>query len=305
MRSHRPPLTPVSVITTVIVLFMLGAIGSAQLFQFGEAKRRATCSNNLRQLALGVHVYADVNRLEIPPLATNEAEWSWVALISPYIEARKAYDGIDWKEPSPKSEAHKKLVAEFKHEALLCPSRRTKAARKEGDFKGGQPTDYMAVSTTDLKKFSTSTSGMIIYRAVPRMEMKGVVISRLKSAVTLGGVIDGTSNTAMIGEKHMLKDWLEGKYDEPALLAISDQNTIRIASDVEKDKEDAKPVEKLRGLAADDKDKDDWKFGSSHPGLCLFALGDASVRPVKNTTDPKILRLFCARADGETLKLPE
>ena len=52
MRSHRPPLTPVSVIATVIVLFMLGAIGSAQLFQFGEAKRRARCSNNLRQLAM-------------------------------------------------------------------------------------------------------------------------------------------------------------------------------------------------------------------------------------------------------------
>jgi hypothetical protein len=103
----------------------------------------------------------------------------------------------------------------------------------------------------------------------------------------------------------MLKDWLEGKYDEPALVAISDQNTIRIASTVEKDKEDGKEVEKLRGLAVDDKDKDDWKFGSAHPGLCLFALGDASVRPIKNKTDPKILRLLCSRNDGETFRFPE
>ena len=107
---------------------------------------------------------------------------------------------------------------------------------------------------------------MIVYRTAPPKDGKPA-----RSATTFGSITDGTSNTAMFGEKHMLKDWLGGKYDEPAFVAINDQNTIRLASNVELDEKD-KEVAKLRGLAADDsddkdkekeKDKDDWKFGSA------------------------------------------
>jgi hypothetical protein len=157
----------------------------------------------------------------------------------------------------------------------------------------------VAVSTTSLKRFGY-TDGPIIYRAQAPTKDR----PRLRSNSTFGSVTDGLSNTAMIGEKHMLKDWLEGKYDEPALVALNDQNTIRLASTVEKDKPEDKEVEKLRGLAVDDKDKDDWKFGSSHPGVCQFVLCDASVRSVKNSTDPKILRALCSRNDGEKFELP-
>jgi hypothetical protein len=295
----RAPVTPASVVTAVFVLFVLAAIGSAQIFNFGESARRSRCSNNLKQLALGVHIYHDTMRA-LPPLATDEGHWTWTALLLPYLEQDAIYKKIDFTEAA-KAEKNKTLVAEFKVPMLLCPSRRAKAARKEGDFKGGQPSDYVAISTTDLKKFG-DTYGMIVYRETPPNKDAG--IAALKSRTTFGSVLDGTSNTAMIAEKHMLKDWLDGKYDEPALVALNDQNTIRIASTVEKDKEDDKEVEKLRGLAADDKDKDDWKFGSAHPGVCQFAMGDGSVRAIMNKTEPKILRMLCDRRDGGTVKLP-
>ncbi len=239
----------------------------------------------------------------LPPLATDDAHWTWIALMLPYVEKSDVYGKIDFAQPA-KAEKNKDLVVAFKMSELLCPSRRTKDAltRKEGDFKGAQPTDYVAVSTTLLKAFGP-TDGMIVYRAAPPDKDRG--LRALKSQTTIGSITDGLSNTAMIGEKHMLKDWLGGKYDEPALVALNDQNTIRLAGIAEKDKADGKEVEKLRGLAADDKDKDDWKFGSAHPGICLFVLGDASVHALKNTADPKILRLLCSRSDGETFKLPE
>jgi hypothetical protein len=220
----------------------------------------------------------------------------------PYLEQNDTYKKIDFVEPA-KSEKNKAVVAAFKMPTLLCPSRRSKAARKEGDFKGGQPTDYVAVSTTSLKKYG-DTDGMIVFRAAPPTKDRG--LRALKSRTLFGSITDGTSNTAMIGEKHMLKDWLEGKYDEPALVAVGDQNTIRIASTVEKDKEDDKEVEKIRGLAGDDdKDKDDWKFGGPHPTVWMVEMGDAAARPVSKKTDAKILRLLCSRSDGEIFKLPE
>jgi len=302
--SHcRSPLTPLGVLTVVTVLLFAGAIGSAQIFGIRESARRATCTNNLRQLGIATHLYHDTYA-QLPSLATDEGHWSWVALMLPFVEQEETFKKIDFASPA-QSEKNKGVVTTFRMGQLMCPSRRggrQPIARAGGDLKGGQPTDYVAVSTTDLKKFGR-TSGTIIFRAEPPTKERG--LRALKSHTTFGSITDGLGNTAMIGEKHMLEDWLGGKYDEPALVALNDQNTIRIASTVEKEKEDDKPVEKLRGLAADAKDKDDWKFGSAHPDICLFVFADSSVHPIKNKTDAKILRLLCDRADGERFKLPE
>jgi hypothetical protein len=295
---RRPPLRPSALIAVGLVLFMLVALGPAQILGVRETAKRTQCISHLEQLGLAVHNYHDAN-FQLPPLATDEGHWTWTALLLPYLEEDAVYKKIDLVEPA-KSEKNKEVVAAFKMPLLLCPSRRTKAARKEGEFKGGQPTDYVAVSTTSLKKYSVRTDGAIIYRAqAPTKD--GL---RLRSSTTFGSVTDGLSNTAMIGEKHMLKDWLEGKYDEPALVALNDQNTIRIASTVEKDKPEDKEVEKLRGLAVGDKDKDDWKFGSAHLELCQFVLCDASVRVLKNSTDPKILKALGTRHGGERIEVP-
>jgi hypothetical protein len=312
---QRRPLERNSVITLVVVLFFLASLVPAQLFQVREAARRTQCAKNLMLVALNVHEFHDVNNF-FPPLATDEGQWTWTALVLPYLERGRTYARIDWKEPSAKTEAHKKLVAEFKSEVLLCPSRRTDkdtSIRKEGDFKGGQPTDYIAVSTTDLKRFSGKTNGMIIFRKQPRDDSRK---QPLRSYTTFGSVFDGNSKTAMIGEKHMLQDWLGGKYDEPALVAFNDQNTIRIASDIEKNKEDGEEIKKPRGLAADTiengkekdnakADTDDWKFGSAHPKVCQFAFGDASVHAITKSADPRVLRWMCGRNDGEVYELPK
>lgn len=303
MSAHRSPLTPVSVCMLLVMLFLFCSIGSAQLFNFGESARRTRCSNNLRQLGLAVHNYHDTMN-QLPPLATDEGGWTWTAIMLPYMEDSDSYKKINFGE-LPKAEKNKGVVQSFKMASLLCPSRRAKAVRKEGDFKGGQPTDYIGVSTTDLKAFSTETNGMLIYRAQAPDKVMG--LTKLRSASNFGSTIDGLSNTAMVGEKHMLKDWFEDKFDEPALVAINDQTTIRIASNIEKEKDKAggisKEIAKPRGLAVDDKDKDDWKFGSAHPGVSLFVKGDASVLAVKNKVDPKVLRSFCGRNDQETFDL--
>src|SRR5437016_1560918 len=136
----RQPLTAVSLFTAIVVLLFLGAIGSAQIFGFREAARRTKCTNNLRQLALAVHSYHDTLN-QLPPLATDEGHWTWAALLLPYVEQNVTYKNIDFVEAA-KSEKNKSTVAAFKMPQLLCPSRRDKAARKEGDFKGSQPTDY-------------------------------------------------------------------------------------------------------------------------------------------------------------------
>ncbi|MDR2757349.1 MAG: DUF1559 domain-containing protein [Planctomycetaceae bacterium] len=48
-----------------------------------------------------------------------------------------------------------------------------------------------------------------------------------------------------------------------------------------------------------------FSFGSWHPGICQFVIGDGSVRPINVTTDPaKILRLLAQVADSREVTLP-
>ncbi|MDO4587342.1 MAG: DUF1559 domain-containing protein [Planctomycetia bacterium] len=47
-----------------------------------------------------------------------------------------------------------------------------------------------------------------------------------------------------------------------------------------------------------------YAFGSWHPGICNFVMGDGSVRPVATTTPYRILAAFSNTQDGESVALP-
>ena len=47
-----------------------------------------------------------------------------------------------------------------------------------------------------------------------------------------------------------------------------------------------------------------YSFGSYHPGVCMFVLGDGSVRSVSVTTPHNILRAFSDVSDGKSVALP-
>jgi prepilin-type N-terminal cleavage/methylation domain-containing protein len=47
-----------------------------------------------------------------------------------------------------------------------------------------------------------------------------------------------------------------------------------------------------------------YSFGSYHPGICMFVLGDGSVRSVSVTTPHNILRAFSNVSDGLSVSLP-
>ena len=47
-----------------------------------------------------------------------------------------------------------------------------------------------------------------------------------------------------------------------------------------------------------------YGFGGPHPGVCVFVLGDGSVRPISVTTQFSILRALSLMNDGESVSLP-
>ncbi len=115
--------------TLVELLFVVAVIGVliALLLPMrrsaGEAARRMSCVNNLKQIAIALHNYQDEYK-SLPPTYTVDGSGkplhSWRTLILPFMEQRALYDKIDlskpWDDPANKA-AYDTRVATYQ-----CPS---------------------------------------------------------------------------------------------------------------------------------------------------------------------------------------
>ena len=144
-------LVVISIIAALIAL-LLPARRSA-----GHAARRTQCKNNLKQIGLALHNYAD-HYGAFPPAYTVDAKGrplhSWRTLLLPYLDQTPLYETIDlskpWNDPA-NAEAFKTNLSTFR-----CPSSTAPAGQ----------TTYMAVVARDgafrpaeSRQFSDFTDG--------------------------------------------------------------------------------------------------------------------------------------------------
>jgi prepilin-type processing-associated H-X9-DG protein len=97
-----------SAVRLVVLLGVLGmlllSVFPRRFLSFGsrEAARRASCSNNLRNIALALHNYESTYG-RLPPAYTVDASGnqlhSWRTLILPFMEQKALYDQIDLAKP--------------------------------------------------------------------------------------------------------------------------------------------------------------------------------------------------------------
>jgi hypothetical protein len=147
------------------------------------------------------------------------------------------------------------------------------------------------------------------------------IISRLKSQTTFGSILDGTSNTVMLGEKMMAdSSWL-GRIDlempctvgasrhqayQVRLLGWPNTHLPQTATYFYGGLPQRIPTTNSTYQYLSPRDGRTvtvqtwtWTFGGWHPTLTLFTMGDASVRPVRNNTDPVyVLPYLGCRYDG-------
>lgn len=119
----------------VLISLLLPAVQAAR-----EAARRMQCSNNLKQMGLGLHNYHDVNR-RFPPgydsFATSNGSapaavemdantwdagpgWGWASFVLPYLEQNNAATTIQYNNPVWDSGNAAIISTQFS--VFLCPS---------------------------------------------------------------------------------------------------------------------------------------------------------------------------------------
>ena len=130
-RVHkRPSFTLIELLVVIAIIAVLIGLLLPAVQKVREAANRMKCQNNLKQLALGLHGFHDVNG-KFPPgqLKTAFPAWGvptaglnhgWAVFVLPYVEQQNLYNTYHWNLFSA-DQANQTLMA---HPLRLfqCPS---------------------------------------------------------------------------------------------------------------------------------------------------------------------------------------
>ena len=319
------------VVTAIIGLLMALLLPAVQAAR--EAARRISCSNNLKQIGLALHVYDNVERclptgarhgLRIGSTTTYGVSW-WTGIL-PYLEQSPLYDKLDqtsahcgWAvlNVGNGSSANGVMIS-----PMLCPSSSLPQLTKVGSFELTRPSYVGIAGATDgagdLYSDASFPESRVSPCCVPpdgQIAAGGLLIPNRN--VKIAEITDGSSNTLIVGEiSDFAKDaagndvsmdgsfpngWLMGtlaagtpsSYHTGFSPPCYNITTIR------------HPVgtrnASLPGLKWN---QPNHPLVSPHPGGAMTAYADASVAFLSQTIDLRTLKRLATRDDGQVVQRP-
>jgi hypothetical protein len=151
----------------------------------------------------------------------------------------------------------------------------------------------------DLEELSTGGNGaMVLADHLHYTRSKAPsVLGTWSSQTRFSTITDGLANTIFVGEKHVQL----GKF---GMNKGQDKSPTDGDSSIYNG-DDPWVVSRAAGpnnlLAKSPEEDFHFQFGSYHPGICQFLLGDGSVRGVSVSTNGTTLSLLARRDDGQPI----
>jgi prepilin-type N-terminal cleavage/methylation domain-containing protein len=299
----------------ILVALLLPAIQAAR-----EAGRRSQCSNNLKQLGLGLQNYHDINK-KFPSgyggnntYSTAGTGRSWMYGILPFVEQKGLFDLVKWGAPidagnAALSDPSNTTVSLTVLQGWLCPSDGYNGGGKLGERANVNDvraiSNYKAVAGSNWAwgdhvhapvtgKFPASNNGLDQGNGLICRNADGAVNTRaVNENVTFSSILDGSSNTFAIGEcvpafcTHSWWWWFNGS---TATCGVPLNYRIN------------------QGVGFLRQQHGDWprnySFFALHPGGGQFCLADDSVRFVSNNIDLTAYRNLATISGSEPVELP-
>jgi prepilin-type N-terminal cleavage/methylation domain-containing protein/prepilin-type processing-associated H-X9-DG protein len=286
-------------IIAVLVALLLPAVQTAR-----EAARQMKCRSHIRELGIALHNHHSVyGRLPLGWLETEhngDPGWGWGALLLPYLEQTSS-PNVEWaagarfglsngspggSPPGPgglrighpsNREFRERVISVF-----LCPS-----DPAESHFTLHQGNGPGPAAPPMFRVARANYTGVFGTQALSRPPQEGNGMFSGSRAIRFQDVLDGTSNTILIGERAANSEahgWL-GSCTWVGAVPGAHQHLARVVGQA-----DRVPNEVLGDFA---------NFASYHPSGAHFAMVDGSVRMISDEIDQRVFRSLATRAGGE------
>jgi prepilin-type N-terminal cleavage/methylation domain-containing protein len=286
-RAVRRGFTLIELLVVIAIIAILIGLLLPAVQKVREAAARSKCQNNLKQLGIAMHGYHDaIGKYPYPRSGGGQNRHTWALLLTPYIEQANIYNiyktpitGVSQTDGMNNHTAIDPQIVAARQSMIsvfLCPSRRgakTLSPIQAGSTVTGIPSDYAACSGDT--------------NAIPSTGIFQLVNSgHLDSGLAFKDIVDGTSNTLMIGEKHIQLGMLNDPITDGMIYSGGEQQTFYRRAGA------SFPLAINNTVAAN------FQFGSWHAGVCQFVFGDGAVRGLRNSTPGTTLALLANRNDG-------
>jgi prepilin-type N-terminal cleavage/methylation domain-containing protein len=300
----RRAFTLIELLVVIAIIAILIALLVPAVQKVREAAARTQCTNNLKQIGLAFHAHHDTFKqfpnagqnlmrdstgalvAENPP--SQREFWSWPYQILPFVEQaalhRNTNNTTVRKSPVP---------------IYYCPSRRGVQL-----YHNASIIDYGG--NGGIRSFNSSGNYSTRH--------DGVVLQWDRPKVRFASILDGTSNTLMVGERRINLAFIDKSGDdhdnESCMSASWDGDVIRLCLQIkvatgtswvvpQQDLSDGSKTP--NNLVDGDPDNPQWAFGSSHTAAMNALLCDGSVRSIRYGCDPVTFMRLCKRDDNQPL----
>ncbi len=298
--KHRG-FTLVELLVVIAIVGVLVALLLPVLSSVRESARLTQCQHNLKQIGLaGLHYATDRRIYPMGRDDTKQYSTSWAFRLLPYLDEAATFDSFneEFRVDDPENaQAMCNPVTTF-----ICPTRGMYKADRDFD-NDDQPSevtgiaaggDY-AASAGDHFRYGNSSANQAL-----DPKRAGAIFT--KSRVRPSQVKDGTSNTLMLGQRHVLDP--NGSASNPELEAHDLGNTAFFSGDNPKaifaDLSQGLPQEKDSGRPF----SESW-FGGPHPDVTPFVFLDGHVLTINNSAAPDNLSALSTIGDGQGVVLDD
>jgi len=237
-RFGRRGFTLIELLVVIAIIAVLVAILLPAVQQAREAARRSQCLSNLKQLGIGFHNYYETHS-RFPPycvaggVSNQEVDrnWCWASMILPQIDQAALYNKLQVGQTNliPNSSSNMTNVNDYTTAA---------AGSQEKLFTTRIPVYLCPSANGDpINKFQKNL-GTLMYamnNQIATQPSAGVGAG----ATRLGDIVDGTSNTLLVGEKTLMSApflgigsiWGAGKFDGNRLTIVAAQCPMNVPFD--------------------------------------------------------------------------
>jgi prepilin-type N-terminal cleavage/methylation domain-containing protein len=321
--QQRDGFTLIELLVVIAIIAILIGLLLPAVQKVRAASARTQCSNNLKQLALGVHDFHDVHQT-FPPNSIysydpTKPNWSWLAHILPHVEQKALFDDAR-VEAKPANNINQSLPQiRTRVKLFLCPS---DPDATSGPFMAApsnydmidpvlgplqyEPTCYKA--NVGANWGGDAPGGPLWWgtdpmwcnadptNPDPKTTYDGCafgngVMYETNAPKNLLNIADGTANTFLIGEALVGKDLMNAWCHM--------DNSIGTC---------AMPPNCKNPATGQDYPPGDWwnhfGFTSAHTGGVQFAMTDGSVQFINDGIDLKLYRALATRSVGEAAEVP-